>query len=314
MNSVLVTGGAGFLGSHLCDRLIQLGKNVICLDNFFTGSKQNIAHLMGHPRFELMRHDIVHPIYLEASEIYNLACPASPVAYQYNPIKTIKTSTVGMVNVLGLAKRCRAKVLHASTSEVYGDPAVHPQVEEYWGHVNPLGPRSCYDEGKRIAESLCMNYHQAHQVPIRIVRIFNTYGPRMDPNDGRVISNFINQALRGEPLTIYGNGEQTRSFCYVDDLIDGFLKMMEQDETTGPINLGNPVENSMLELAEAVLQVVDSDSQLEYEALPTDDPRQRCPDITKARNLLQWEPQVSLKEGLAKTVAYYQDLMKQETA
>ncbi len=314
MDSVLVTGGAGFLGSHLCDRLVAQGRNVICLDNFFTGSKQNIAHLIGHPRFELMRHDIVHPIYLEVSEIYNLACPASPVAYQYNPIKTIKTSTVGMVNVLGLAKRCRAKVLHASTSEVYGDPEVHPQVEEYWGHVNPLGPRSCYDEGKRIAESLCMNYHQAHQVPIRLVRIFNTYGPRMDPNDGRVISNFINQALRGEPLTIYGKGTQTRSFCFVDDLINGFLKMMEQDKTTGPVNLGNPVENSMLELAEAVLNEVTSDSQLEYCDLPTDDPKQRCPDITKARSILNWEPRVSLQEGLAKTVAYYQSLMKQETS
>ncbi|MEQ9070412.1 MAG: GDP-mannose 4,6-dehydratase [Gimesia chilikensis] len=228
MNSVLVTGGAGFLGSHLCDRLIEMGKNVICVDNFFTGNKRNIAHLIGHPRFEVIRHDIVHPIYLEVNEIYNLACPASPVAYQYNPIKTIKTSTVGMVNVLGLAKRCRAKVLHASTSEVYGDPTVHPQVEEYWGNVNPLGPRSCYDEGKRIAESLCVNYHHAHKVPIRLVRIFNTYGPRMDPNDGRVISNFINQALRGEQITIYGDGQQTRSFCYVDDLISGFLKMMEQ--------------------------------------------------------------------------------------
>lgn len=314
MNSVLVTGGAGFLGSHLCDRLIEQGRDVICLDNFFTGSKRNIAHLLGHPRFELMRHDIVHPIYLEVSEIYNLACPASPVAYQYNPIKTIKTSTVGMVNVLGLAKRCRAKVLHASTSEVYGDPEVHPQVEEYWGHVNPLGPRSCYDEGKRIAESLCMNYHQEHRVPIRIVRIFNTYGPRMDPNDGRVISNFINQALRGESLTIYGNGEQTRSFCYVDDLIDGFLKMMNQDETNGPVNLGNPVENTMLELAEAVLKSVDSESELAYEPLPTDDPRKRCPDITKARTLLNWEPRVSLEEGLAKTVAYYQDLMQQEAS
>ncbi|QDU49389.1 UDP-glucuronic acid decarboxylase family protein [Gimesia panareensis] len=314
MNSVLVTGGAGFLGSHLCDRLIEQGKNVICVDNFFTGNKRNIAHLIGHPRFEVIRHDIVHPIYLEVNEIYNLACPASPVAYQYNPIKTIKTSTVGMVNVLGLAKRCRAKVLHASTSEVYGDPNVHPQVEEYWGNVNPLGPRSCYDEGKRIAESLCVNYHHAHNVPIRIVRIFNTYGPRMDPNDGRVISNFINQALRGEPITIYGDGQQTRSFCYVDDLISGFLKMMEQEETTGPVNIGNPVENTMLELAEAVLQNVDSDSKLAYEPLPQDDPKQRCPDITKARKILKWEPQVSLQEGLGKTVEYYRQLMNQESA
>ncbi|QDV17392.1 UDP-glucuronate decarboxylase [Gimesia panareensis] len=314
MNSVLVTGGAGFLGSHLCDRLIEQGKNVICVDNFFTGNKRNIAHLIGHPRFEVIRHDIVHPIYLEVNEIYNLACPASPVAYQYNPIKTIKTSTVGMVNVLGLAKRCRAKVLHASTSEVYGDPNVHPQVEEYWGNVNPLGPRSCYDEGKRIAESLCVNYHHAHNVPIRIVRIFNTYGPRMDPNDGRVISNFINQALRGEPITIYGDGQQTRSFCYVDDLISGFLKMMEQEETTGPVNIGNPVENTMLELAEAVLQNVDSASKLAYEPLPQDDPKQRCPDITKAKTILKWEPQVSLQEGLGKTVEYYRQLMNQESA
>ncbi|MBN68932.1 MAG: NAD-dependent dehydratase [Gimesia sp.] len=314
MNSVLVTGGAGFLGSHLCDRLIEMGKNVICVDNFFTGNKRNIAHLIGHPRFEVIRHDIVHPIYLEVNEIYNLACPASPVAYQYNPIKTIKTSTVGMVNVLGLAKRCRAKVLHASTSEVYGDPTVHPQVEEYWGNVNPLGPRSCYDEGKRIAESLCVNYHHAHKVPIRLVRIFNTYGPRMDPNDGRVISNFINQALRGEPITIYGDGQQTRSFCYVDDLISGFLKMMEQEETTGPVNLGNPVENTMLELAEAVLEHVDSSSKLIHEPLPQDDPKQRCPDITKAKSILKWEPQVSLKEGLGKTVEYYRQLMDQESA
>ena len=312
MNSVLVTGGAGFLGSHLCDRLIEQGKYVICVDNFFTGNKRNIAHLIGHPRFEVIRHDIVHPIYLEVNEIYNLACPASPVAYQYNPIKTIKTSTVGMVNVLGLAKRCRAKVLHASTSEVYGDPTVHPQVEEYWGNVNPLGPRSCYDEGKRIAESLCINYHHSHKVPIRIVRIFNTYGSRMDPNDGRVISNFINQALRGEPITIYGDGQQTRSFCYVDDLISGFLKMMEQEETTGPVNLGNPVENTMLELAEAVLQHVDSSSELIHEPLPQDDPKQRCPDITKAKSFLKWEPQVSLKEGLGKTVEYYRQLMDQE--
>lgn len=314
MNSVLVTGGAGFLGSHLCDRLIEQGRDVICLDNFFTGSKKNIAHLIGHPQFELIRHDIVQPFYLEVGEIYNLACPASPVAYQFNPIKTIKTSSIGMVNVLGLAKRCRAKVLHASTSEVYGDPDVHPQVEEYWGNVNPLGPRSCYDEGKRIAESLCMNYHQAHQVPIRIVRIFNTYGPRMDPNDGRVISNFINQALRGEPLTIYGDGQQTRSFCYVDDLIDGFLKMMNQDATIGPVNLGNPVENSMLELAQAVLKTVNSESELVHEPLPTDDPKQRCPDITKARKFLNWEPRVSLQEGLGKTVDYYRKLMQQESA
>ena len=247
MRTILVTGGAGFLGSHLCDRLIERGNEVICLDNFFTGRKTNIAHLLNHPRFELIRHDIVHPVFLEADQIYNLACPASPVAYQYNPIKTIKTSTVGMVNILGLAKRCRARVLQASTSEVYGDPQTHPQSEDYWGHVNPIGPRSCYDEGKRIAESLCINYHLAHGIEVRIMRIFNTYGPRMDPNDGRVISNFITQALRGEPLTIYGDGSQTRSFCYVDDLIEGMIRLMDHDQDAGPVNIGNPGEYSMLQ-------------------------------------------------------------------
>ncbi len=304
MTTIAVTGGAGFLGSHLCERLLDRGDEVICVDNFFSGRKENIAHLMNNRRFEVIRHDIVHPLYLEAEQIYNLACPASPVAYQYNPIKTIKTSTVGMVNVLGLAKRCRARVLHTSTSEVYGDPEVHPQREDYWGHVNPLGPRSCYDEGKRVAESLCMNYHEAHGVEVRIVRIFNTYGPRMDPNDGRVVSNFIMQALRGEPLTIYGDGSQTRSFCYVDDLIEGFLRMMDQDDI-GPVNLGNPVENTMLELAEAVLGVTESTSKLTYVDLPKDDPKQRCPDITKAKSLLKWEPKVDLKTGLGKTTEYY---------
>lgn len=288
MPTILVTGGAGFLGSHLCDRLIARGDEVICLDNFFTGRKDNIRHLIGHPRFELVRHDIVHPIYLECDQIYNLACPASPEAYQYNPIKTIKTSTVGMVNVLGLAKRCRARVLQASTSEVYGDPDVHPQREEYWGHVNPIGPRSCYDEGKRVAESLCINYHQAHGVEVRIIRIFNTYGPRMDPNDGRVISNFITQALRGEPLTIYGEGKQTRSFCYCDDLLAGMMALMDQDDEIGPVNIGNPVENTMIELAEKVLKVTGSKSQLTYVDLPKDDPKQRCPDISKAKQLLDW--------------------------
>ncbi len=304
MTTIAVTGGAGFLGSHLCERLLNRGDDVICVDNFFSGRKENIAHLMDNHRFEVIRHDIVHPLYLEADQIYNLACPASPVAYQYNPIKTIKTSTVGMVNVLGLAKRCRARVLHTSTSEVYGDPEVHPQREDYWGHVNPLGPRSCYDEGKRVAESLCMNYHEAHGVEVRIVRIFNTYGPRMDPNDGRVVSNFIMQALRGEPLTIYGDGSQTRSFCYVDDLIEGFLRMMDQDDI-GPVNLGNPVENTMLELAEAVLKVTESSSKLTYVDLPKDDPKQRCPDITKAKSLLKWAPKVDLKTGLARTTEYY---------
>ncbi|HVJ66968.1 MAG TPA: UDP-glucuronic acid decarboxylase family protein [Caulifigura sp.] len=305
MATILVTGGAGFLGSHLCEKLIERGDEVICVDNFFSGRKANIEHLLGHKRFELIRHDIVHPIYVEAEQIYNLACPASPVAYQYNPIKTIKTSTVGMVNVLGLAKRCKARVLHTSTSEVYGDPEVHPQREDYWGHVNPIGPRSCYDEGKRVAESLCMNYHIAHGLEIRIVRIFNTYGPRMDPNDGRVVSNFIMQALRGQPLTIYGEGQQTRSFCDVDDLIEGFIRFMNQDEEIGPMNLGNPVENTMIELAQAVLEVTGSKSKLTNEPLPKDDPKQRCPDITKAKRVLGWEPKVNLRTGLSKTADFY---------
>ncbi len=305
MQTILVSGGAGFLGSHLCERLLDQGHDVICVDNFFSGRRENIRHLIGNPRFELIRHDIVHPLFVECQQVYNLACPASPVAYQYNPIKTIKTSTVGMVNMLGLAKRCRARLLHTSTSEVYGDPEVHPQTEDYWGHVNPIGPRSCYDEGKRVAESLCMNYHQAHGLEVRIVRIFNTYGPRMDPNDGRVVSNFIMQALRGEPLTIYGEGQQTRSFCYVDDLVEGLMRMMNQDEDVGPVNLGNPVENTMIELAQAVLAATGSKSTLTHVELPKDDPRQRCPDITKAKRLLKWEPKVDLKTGLAKTVEYY---------
>jgi len=310
MKTILVTGGAGFLGSHLCDRLIERGETVICLDNFFTGRKENIQHLVGHPRFELIRHDIVHPLFLEVDQIYNMACPASPVAYQFNPIKTIKTSTVGMVNVLGLAKRCKARILQASTSEVYGDPDIHPQTENYWGHVNPLGPRSCYDEGKRVAESLCMNYHLAHGVDVRIIRIFNTYGPRMDPNDGRVISNFITQALRGIPITIYGDGSQTRSFCYVDDLIRGIMAMMDQETDVGPVNLGNPGEYTMLELAEQVRQATGSEALIAHEPLPKDDPKQRCPDITKARSLLSWEPQFPLKEGLVRTVAYYREALK----
>lgn len=312
MTSILVTGGAGFVGSHLCDRLIERGDDVICLDNYFTGRKVNIEHLIGHPRFELIRHDIVHPVFLEVDQIYNMACPASPEAYQYNPIKTIKTSTVGMVNILGLAKRCRARVLQASTSEVYGDPTVHPQTEDYWGHVNPIGPRSCYDEGKRVAESLCINYHLEHKIEIRIVRIFNTYGPRMDPGDGRVISNFIMQALRGEPLTIYGDGSQTRSFCFVDDLVEGLIRLMDQDEQTGPMNLGNPVENSMIELAESVLAATGSKSELSHVELPADDPKQRCPDITKAKAWLDWSPQVDLKTGLARTVEYYRGLLEQK--
>lgn len=311
MATILVTGGAGFVGSHLCDRLIARGDDVICLDNFFTGRKANIAHLIGNPRFELVRHDIVYPMFVEVDQIYNMACPASPVAYQYNPIKTIKTSTVGVVNILGLAKRCKARVLQASTSEVYGDPNVHPQREDYWGHVNPIGPRSCYDEGKRVAESLCINYHQENKVDVRIIRIFNTYGPRMDPNDGRVISNFINQALRGEPLTIFGDGKQTRSFCYVDDLVEGIIRFMDQNDDIGPVNLGNPGEYTMIQLAEEVLrQIPGTGSTLKYVELPKDDPKQRCPDITKAKRLIHWTPQVPLQQGLARTIAYYRELQQ----
>ncbi|HUG19510.1 MAG TPA: UDP-glucuronic acid decarboxylase family protein [Planctomycetaceae bacterium] len=312
MGTILVTGGAGFLGSHLCDRLIERGDDVICVDNYFTGRKENIRHLIGHPRFELIRHDIVHPLYLEADQIYNLACPASPVAYQFNPIKTIKTSTVGVVNILGLAKRCKARILHASTSEVYGDPTIHPQTEDYWGNVNPLGPRSCYDEGKRVAESLLVNYHLAHGVDVRIIRIFNTYGPRMDPHDGRVISNFIMQALRGEDITIYGDGKQTRSFCFVSDLIEGMMRLMDQDETIGPVNVGNPGEYTMIELAEEILRQVGSNSRLVHEELPLDDPKQRCPDITRAREVLGWEPKVPLKQGLKPTIAYYREVLSGE--
>jgi UDP-glucuronate decarboxylase len=307
MRTVVVTGGAGFLGSHLCERLLERGDNVICVDNFFTGRKENILHLMGQPRFELIRHDIVHPLIVEAEQIYNLACPASPIAYQHNPIKTIKTSTVGMVNILGLAKRCQARVLQASTSEVYGDPVVHPQREDYWGHVNPIGPRSCYDEGKRVAESLCMNYHLSHGLEVRIIRIFNTYGPRMDPNDGRVISNFITQALKGQPLTVYGDGLQTRSFCYCDDLIRGMMLLMDHETETGPVNIGNPGEYTMLELAEEVLRATGSKSTIKHEPLPQDDPKQRCPDITKAKSTLGWEPRVDLRTGLAATVKYYRE-------
>ena len=302
---ILVTGGAGFLGSHLCDRLLKDGHEVICLDNFFTGSKANIAHLLGRPDFELVRHDVIDPFKFEVDQIYNLACPASPPHYQYNPIKTTKTSVMGAINCLGLAKRVKARVFQASTSEVYGDPAVHPQPESYWGNVNPIGRRSCYDEGKRVAETLFFDYHRENKVDIRIVRIFNTYGPRMHPNDGRVVSNFIVQALKGENLTVYGDGTQTRSFCYVDDLIEGFVRLMNQTATVGPVNLGNPGEFTMLELAEQVLKLTKSRSRIVHQPLPADDPKQRRPDIALAKKHLKWEPKVPLAEGLKRTIAYF---------
>jgi len=307
LKTILITGGAGFIGSHLCDRLIERGDEVICVDNFFTGRKENITHLLGHPRFELIRHDIVHPLFVEVQEIYTLACPASPIHYQYNAIKTIKTSTVGMVNMLGLAKRTSARVLQASTSEIYGDPEVHPQKESYWGHVNSIGIRSCYDEGKRVAESLCMDYHRQNGVDIRIVRIFNTYGPRMHPQDGRVISNFIVQALRGESLTIYGDGSHTRSFCYVDDLLKGLIGMMDQTKSIGPINLGNPQELTIKTLAEEVLRATGSSSDICYRELPQDDPKQRRPDISLAQEVLGWSPRTGLREGLKATVEYFRE-------
>jgi UDP-glucuronate decarboxylase len=302
---ILVTGGAGFLGSHLCDRLLKDGHEVICLDNFFTGRKSNIAHLHGRPDFELVRHDVIDPFKFEVDQIYNLACPASPPHYQYNAIKTVKTSVMGAINCLGLAKRTKARVFQASTSEVYGDPAVHPQPESYWGNVNPIGIRSCYDEGKRVAETLFMDYHRQNQVDIRIVRIFNTYGPRMHPNDGRVVSNFIVQALKGEDITIYGDGTQTRSFCYVDDLIEGFVRLMNQNGVTGPINIGNPGEFTMLQLAELTLKLTGSRSKIVHRPLPGDDPKQRRPDITLAKKHLGWEPAVPLEEGLKRTIAYF---------
>ena len=302
---ILITGGAGFLGSHLCDKLLAQGHEIVCLDNLFTGSKANIAHLLAHPAFEFVRHDIIDPFKYEVDQIYNLACPASPPQYQYNPIKTTKTSVMGAINCLGLAKRVRARVFQASTSEVYGDPSVHPQPESYWGNVNPIGRRSCYDEGKRCAETLFFDYHRENKVDIRVVRIFNTYGPRMHPNDGRVVSNFIVQALKGENLTVYGDGSQTRSFCYVDDLIEGFVRLMNQDATIGPVNLGNPGEFTMLELAQQVLKLTKSKSKIVHKPLPTDDPKQRQPDITLARKYLNWEPTVPLAEGLKKTIAYF---------
>ena len=304
---ILVTGGAGFLGSHLCDRLLADGHEVVCLDNLFTGQKRTIAHLLNNPRFEFVRHDVIDPFKFEVDQIYNLACPASPPHYQFNPIKTTKTSVMGAINCLGLAKRVKARVFQASTSEVYGDPQVHPQPEGYWGHVNPVGRRSCYDEGKRCAETLFFDYHRENKVDIRVVRIFNTYGPRMHPNDGRVVSNFIVQALRGEDLTVSGDGSQTRSFCYVDDLIEGFVRFMAQTDTVGPLNLGNPGEFTMLELAELTLKLVGGRSRIVHKPLPADDPRQRQPDISLARRTLGWEPRVPLEEGLRRTIAYFRD-------
>jgi len=309
---VLVTGGAGFLGSFLCERLLADGCDVICMDNFFTGRKANIAHLMNDPYFELMRHDVTFPFFVEVDEIYNLACPASPVHYQFDPVQTTKTSVHGAINVLGLAKRVKAKVFQASTSEVYGDPAIHPQPESYWGNVNPIGVRSCYDEGKRCAETLFFDYWRQHNLRIKVVRIFNTYGPRMHPHDGRVVSNFIMQALKGENITIYGDGTQTRSFCYVSDLIEGWIRLMaSSDDVTGPINLGNPGEFTMLELAENVIELTGSKSKLVFEPLPADDPKQRKPDITLAKEKLGWEPTVPLREGLARTIEYFDHLLKQ---
>lgn len=307
---VMVTGGAGFLGSHLIDRLIERGDEVLCLDNLFTGTKQNIAHLLGHDRFEFMRHDVTIPVYVEIDEIYNLACPASPVHYQHDPVQTTKTSVHGAINMLGLAKRTGAKIFQASTSEVYGDPAVHPQKEDYWGHVNPIGPRSCYDEGKRCAETLFFDYRRQHNLGIKVARIFNTYGPRMHPSDGRVVSNFIVAALRGDRIPIYGDGSQTRSFCYVDDLVEGFLRLMDSaDEVTGPINLGNPGEFSMLELAEKVIAIVGSKSEICHLPLPQDDPRQRRPDIGLANDALGWTPKIALDEGLERTIAYFRKMV-----
>ena len=299
---ILVTGGAGFIGSHLCERLVGEGHEVLCLDNFFTGRRENIFHLLDNPRFELLRHDVTEPILLEVDQIYNLACPASPVHYQYNPVKTVKTSVMGAINMLGLAKRVRARILQASTSEVYGDPLVHPQTEDYWGNVNPIGLRSCYDEGKRLAETLMVDYHRQNKVDIRIARIFNTYGPRMLENDGRVVSNFIVQALRGQPLTLYGEGQQTRSFCYVDDLIEALIRLMNTENLHDPVNLGNPGEFTIRQLAEEVIKTCESKSNFTYMPLPADDPRQRKPDITRAQTLLKWNPTIPLREGLKKTV------------
>jgi UDP-glucuronate decarboxylase len=312
-NRVLVTGGAGFLGSHLCQRLLERGDEVLCADNFFSSSRRNVEHLMDYRRFELLRHDVTFPLFVEVDAIYNLACPASPVHYQFDPVQTTKTSVHGAINMLGLAKRVGAKILQASTSEVYGDPAVHPQSEEYWGNVNPIGPRSCYDEGKRCAETLFFDYHRQHALRIKVVRIFNTYGPNMHPNDGRVVSNFIVQALKGEPITLYGDGQQTRSFCFVSDLIDGFLRMMATDDSViGPINLGNPGEFTMLELANLVIEMTGSMSTIVHKPLPADDPKQRRPDVSKAEQTLGWKPEVNLRSGLEKTIAYFDGLLSSE--
>ncbi len=309
---ILVTGGAGFLGSHLCEHLLDQGHEVICVDNFFTGRRANISHLLSNPLFEVLRHDITFPLYVEVDEIYNLACPASPIHYQFDPVQTTKTSVHGAINVLGLAKRVKAKILQASTSEVYGDPDVHPQEESYWGRVNPIGVRSCYDEGKRCAETLFFDYYRQHNLRIKIARIFNTYGPRMHPNDGRVVSNFIVQALENKPITIYGDGMQTRSFCYVDDLIEAMIKIMDTpDSFTGPVNIGNPMEFTILELAKTVIELTGSNSQIEFKPLPQDDPKQRQPDINLAREMLDWEPKVSLKEGLQKTVDYFRNIISE---
>ena len=308
---VLVTGGAGFLGSHLCERLLNEGHEVVCVDNFYTGRKENVTHLMGNPYFETLRHDICFPLYIEVDQIYNLACPASPVHYQFDPVQTTKTSVIGAINMLGLAKRLKIKILQASTSEVYGDPEIHPQPETYWGNVNPIGFRACYDEGKRCAETLFFDYHRQHNLRIKVARIFNTSGPRMHPNDGRVVSNFIMQALRGEDLTVYGDGSQTRSFCYVDDLIEGLMKLMDTpDDFTGPVNLGNPAEFSILELAEKIIKLTGSKSRICFEALPADDPKQRQPDISLAKEKLDWEPSVQMEEGLKKTIEYFKNLIK----
>ncbi len=308
---VMVTGGAGFLGSHLCERLLRDKCDVLCVDNFYSGTKDNVAHMMGNPHFELMRHDVTLPLYVEVDEIYNLACPASPIHYQWDPVQTTKTSIHGAINMLGLAKRTKARILQASTSEVYGDPEIHPQREDYWGRVNPIGIRSCYDEGKRCAETLFFDYHRQHQLAIKVVRIFNTYGPRMHPNDGRVVSNFIVQALRGEDITVYGNGSQTRSFCYVDDLVEGLVRMMASPtEITGPINMGNPTEFTIKDLAETTLQMVKGPSKLVFKPLPQDDPRQRQPDITIAQQKLAWTPKTELENGLRKTIAYFRDFLK----